>query len=285
MANKRQQKKNMKKQMQRQIASVDPNVRVKGKTEKELKEIITHQEQQKQQEQKRVNKRKTDRNNLIKRRAVKSEAVAKLGVDPFSITLKQLDSIKLKDIQDGNINRSTYPFLFKGHDFDYGKVYKLKDNQRLYLAYRDFAGETSLEEILNQYKAMTNEQLMDRLEQIASIPPSYSKSSKTGSSGSAGDYRMTWAKQNVISDFQDETYNVNRRKATKKHPGSYKGFQVIKNGRLNSFDEVTPRGLLIFMNAFMHNITEGDRVTFYNDMYQRIEYHIPEFAKILPKPL
>lgn len=278
MANKRQKKKQNKKQLQRQIATAKPEIKVEKLTQKELQTIISQQQQEQQREQKRVERRK----RLLNNRAKKVEALAKAGIDPFTIPVRKIDKIKLKDLD--NINRENYPFLYPSHGFDFDKLYTLKNGERLYLAFRDFSGETSLEEIIAQFSGMSNEQLMDRLHTLALTRPTYNKKSKAGSSGAAGDYRMTWAKQNVISEFQAETYNKNRRKS-KKHQGGYKGFQVLKDGRRNSFSEVTPRGLLIIMNAFMSHITENDRLTFYNDMYLRIQKHIPEFAEILPKPL
>lgn len=280
---KRLKKKQQKKQLQKRVVTANPNIeKVEKLTQKELDTIVSQIEQERQKEQRKQKRRE----NLLRNRSKKVQALAMQGIDPTGIRVRDLDRIKLKDLSD--LNRDKYPFLFPGHGFNYDKVYKLKDNQRLYLAFRDFAGETDIEDIIRKYSRLSNEQLMDRLEAQARTYPTYSRKSGTGSSGAAGDYRMTWAPQNVISDYQAETYNKNRRKAKKqkKHgSGTYKGYQVLKDGRRNSFDEITPRSMLIIMNAFMENITENDRVTFYNDMYQRIRYHMPDFAEILPKPI
>lgn len=278
MANKRIKKKQRKKQLQTRIATAQPELKIDRLSETQLESIISQQEQREQQKQKR-------RKNLLANRAKKVQALAEKGIDPFTIPVRNIDKIKLKDLD--NLTRENYPFLFETHGFNFDKVYPLKNDERLYLAFRDFAGETSVEEIIAQYSHLTNEQLMDRLETLAHTPPTYSKSAKSGSSGAAGEYRMTWAKQNVITEFQAETYNKNRRKAKKqkKHQGNYKGFQVLKDGRRNSFSEVTPRGMLIIMNGFMSHITEGDRISFYNEMYPRIKKHMPDFWELLPKPL
>ena len=272
---KRLKKKQRKKQLQRQIVTVRPDIeKVNRLSQSDLETIISQEQQREQKKQER-------RKRLLQNRAKKVQALAERGIDPFSIPVKQIDKIKLKDLD--SLDRHKYPFLFSSAGFDFNRVYKLKDGQRMYLAYRDFAGETSLEEILSQYAHLSNEQLLDRLEEQAHTRPTYNRKTKSGSSGSAGDYRMTWARQNVISDFQSETYSRNRKQ--KKHNGTYKGYQVLKDGRRNSFDEVTPRSMLIIMNAFMSNITENDRMTFYNDMYLRIRHHMPDFAALLPKPL
>lgn len=275
---KRQRKKQLKKQLQKQVVTVRPDIEKSHKlSQSELEYIISQEEQKRQKEQKKQERRQ----RLLQNRAKKVQALAERGIDPFSIPVKQIDKIKLKDLD--SIDRDKYPFLFPSAGFDFNRVYKLKDGQRMYLAFRDFAGETSLEEILQQYAHLSNEQLLDRLEQQAHTRPTYNRKTKSGSSGSAGDYRMTWARQNVITDYQYETRSKNRKQ--KKHSGTYKGYQVLKDGRRNSFDEVTPRSMLIIMNAFMSHITESDRMTFYNDMYLRIKHHMPEFAELLPKPL
>lgn len=275
---KRLQKKQTKKKMQSQVQTIQPDLNVEKLSQSELESIITQDEQRKQQGQKR-------RQNLLFNRSKKVQAIAEMGVDPTTIPVRQIDSIKLKDLD--NLSRDKYPFLFPSFGFDFNKVYKLKNDERLYLAFRDFAGETSVEEIMEQFENMSSEELLDRLEVLAQMQPTYSKSTKSGSSGAAGEYRMTWAKQNVITEYQAETYNKNRRKAKKqrKHQGNYKGFQVLKDGHRNSFSEVTPHGMLVIMNAFMSHVTEGDRVTFYNEMYPRIKKHMPDFWELLPKPL
>jgi hypothetical protein len=247
-------------------------------TQKELETIISQQEQERQKEQKKQQRRQ----RLLSNRSKKVQALAKAGIDPTTITAKNIDKIKLKDLD--NITREKYPFLFPSGKFDFDKVYTLKNDERLYLAFRDFSGETTLEEILSQFAHLSNGALLDRLEVLAHMPPTYNRAAKSGRPGAAGDYRMTWGKQNIITEFQAETYNKNRRKS-KKHAGQYKGFQVLKDGRRNSFSEVTPRSMLIIMNAFMSHITEQDRLTFYADMYARIKNHMPDFAELLPKPL
>ena len=255
------------------INNVSRETKRKNPTYKELQqvEIIREKETRQAKQKKRYDR-------LIANRTAKVRAIAEYGIDPTTIPVKQIDKIKLKDLH--NLSASDYPFLF-----DFNRKYKLKDNKRLYLAFRDYQGEKNLDTLLKEYSRLSNEQLLKRLETLAHTYPTYSKSSGTGSSGSAGDYRMTWAKQNVISDYQAETYNANRRRATQKHKGQYKGYQVMKDGRNNSYAEVSARGLLVTMNAFMENITEIDRGIFYRDMYDNIKYHVPELAKILPEPL
>jgi len=244
-------------------------------------------------------RRKKQRDNL---RTWKGEELRKLGLSLEGVTLTEIDRIKVKDIESGNISKHTYPNLYgkssKEKPFDFDKEYSLGAD-RMFFAFRDFAGENSLDDIMKQYEKLSNTQLLKRLNEIVKKKATYKKGRKIkqkdggyktiggrGSSGSAGEYRFMCASASTVSIFNLATYSTNRKKTKrKKHVGAYKGFQILQNddGK-NSFSNVTPRGLLVIMNAFMHNITEDDRVTFYKNVYTAIKKHMPDFAEILPEP-
>lgn len=275
MANKRQLKKQQKKQLQKRIVATGKysEKEVKKQTYRTL-ESISHKETKKQ----RAKQQK------LERRHKKQKFLESKGLNPFDYTVKQIDSIKLKDIESNTFDRQNYPDFFGIKNFDFEKEQKLKNGERMFFAFRDFAGETSLEEALAEFKKMSNEQLLDRLEQIATLRPQYRKGSDN-SNGSAGDYKFLCQQQMFITEEQKDVYNKNRRKKTKEHTGAFKGFQVLKNGNRNSYDVVTPRGLMIIANAIMHNVTEMDRLSFYQNFYKAVERHLPDFADIIPKPL
>lgn len=272
--NKRQKKKNLKKQLKKQVATS------RKLTEKEIKKydfntlISISQAEEKRQQRKDAKKRLRNR---------KKQALEKQGINPFEFTLKEIDSIKVKDIENGYLDRKHYPRFFE-NVFDFSKVYTLKNNEEMYIAFRDFAGETSLEQILSDYQNKSNDELLSLLEQIVREPKSYSKRSKTGSSGSAGDYKFTVGQNiSVFADRRD-SYNSNRRKRTKQVKGNYKGYQTLKNGHYNTFKQFTPRAMLIVANAIMRNVTENDRFTFYESFYYEMCKHAPDFGEILPNP-
>ncbi len=274
MANKRQRKKQEKKQLVRQVA------KSRNLTEKQAKKYSYNSLYSITQEDTKRQKRKDAKQRLRQR---KKKAIENLGGNPYEFTLTQIDSLKVSDIESGNINSKNYPWLFD-LIFDFNKVYKLGNNEEMYIAFRDFAGESSIEEILNQYSNMSNDRLLERLKELARLRPSYSKRSRSGSSGSAGDYKfMVGHKIEVFADINDSK-NRNRRKKTRQHSGNFKGYQTIKNGHYNTFKEVTPRSMLIIANSIMENVTENDRVAFYQSFYYEMNKHIPQFGAMLPTP-
>lgn len=284
MASKRQKKKQQKRLLQQQVKAQSKLLNINEKQVEKasystLKTLSEKAEkvQHKQRKQKRANSR---RNTRLK----KQKYLESIGIDVWKLKVKDIDSVKIKDIEERRVNSSNYPDLFKGV-FDYDKVYILPDNQHFFFAYRDFAGERSFEEILSQYENLPVDVLLNRLESIVNLPASYQKGISGSSSGSAGDYKFQCADRKTIQMFNRETYNQNRRKTKrKKHGGQYKGYQVLKSGRNISIDKVTPRRLLVVANAIMHNVTELDRRTFYQNFYTAVSKTMPDFAKQLPKP-
>lgn len=276
MANKRQRKKQHKKQLEKKIVTLNiPEKEIKQYSYNTLVSIAEKEEKKKKNKQQR-----------LARRNKKIKALHDKGLNPFDFSVKEIDSIKIKDVEKGNFNKGNYPAFFdkKLTTFDFNTPYKLKNGERMYFAFRDFSGEMDFNEILKEFSNMTDTQLLDRLEQIATLRPSYKKGSNN-SNGSAGDYKFLCQDQEDIETMSMEVYNTNRRKKTKEHTGDYKGFQVLKNGRRVSYDTVTPRKLMIVANAIMHNVTELDRLAFYESFYSSVSRHIPDFAELLPNPL
>ena len=277
MANKRQRKKN-EKRLLRQKVKADKHNRL---SEKQIEKLSysdiksVSQRYEKINRQEKSEKRKRQRQNT---RRKKIDYIESLGLNKFDFTIKQIDSIKIKDIEKHNVNAETYPWLYE-NIFDFNKVYHFPDGIRCYVAFRDFTGEVGLSEILNEFDRYDEQTLLEFLRTIVNMPIQ-----PKNSNGKAGDYRFIVADQKTISMFHNGTYNTNRRKRTKQHSGAYKGFQVLKDGRYNSFSEFTPRKILVLANALMHNITQFDRVNFYNRFYADICYYFPDFKDILPSP-
>lgn len=289
MVNKRQRKKNEKKELQRQVVQIKKN---QGKSTKQAKKETLKLSKNTLTSilQTEAKKQKAKQQKLALRHR-KQQFLQEQGINPFDYTLKDIDSIKVKDMQAGLFNRENYPQFFGG-TFDFDKIYTLKNGERFYFAFRDFAGERDLETMISEYSYLSNERLLDRLTYLVNLKPAYNKSkrkkkgSKAGTSnGSAGDYKFICAPQNVIQAFNSDTQKENRKKSKRKqHSGTNSGYQVLKNGRFNSFDKVTPRQLMIIMCAIMDGVTEYDRVTFYRLTYNAIKKHMPDFAEVLPTP-
>ena len=207
------------------------------------------------------------KNRVTKKRFALEKAGFPEAMQRGKISDKKIDSIKLSDIENGHISRENYPWLFYNAGFDFDRVYKLKNGNRLFVAFRDYQGELDISDALEQFSKRSNAELLDFLEGIAHLPPSYKKGVSGSSSGKAGGYRFMVAPQEVIDVFNRDTYNetkkdkrakrtqesgkVKRKSKRQQYKGDKVGFQVLKDGNRVSFGEVTPRNLLIVANAIM----------------------------------
>lgn len=242
----------------------------------------------------------TFKNRVTKKRFYLESISVKGALQKGVFSDKKIDSIKQKDIDNNNVSRETYQWLFISSSFDFNKIYTFKNNNRMFVAFRDYQGELDIADALETFSKYNNGALVDFLESIVNTPQTYRKGVAGSSSGRAGSYRFMVAPQEVIETFNRDTYNetkkdkrhlknqssgkAKRKKKRQQYKGEKVGFQVLKDGHRTSFDKVTPRNLLITANAIMHNITEKDRVDFYNRFYKDITKNIPEMIEILPKP-
>lgn len=273
MANRRQKKKQLKKQQQKYLQQKKPDIRVGKLSNYELAQLYN-------KEVKRENKKR--RANALRKE--KFDYLVNAGFEP-------------EQIKSSDLNKSwEYIQDYHSHSFDFNQVCKLKRNERMFIAYRDYSGEQDFNDIIADLSQLSNTELLNRLKQLNNTAPTYTgrgkKGSKSrGSSGKAGDYRFMVAKQEYIELFNREIYQKNKRKGSKKkrrwshsERGEHTGFQVLKSGGRVSFDSYTPRNMLIIANAIMENVTEQDRTGFYNRFYAEMKKHNPAFTEILPAP-
>lgn len=284
MAKKRIEKKREKEKL---IKEVGERQRLAGK--KVTSDSLSYNELKKKQDTYVKRKQKRER-NLNK----KKQYLLDNGVDLWGLSDSQINKIKIKDIEENNVNEYTYPKIYKNDgmlSFDFNKKYKWKNNQRLFLAYKDFQGEQSLESLLSMYANMNNIQLLTALKEIALTPMTYGKRGDT-SSGSAGEAILKVTNQKAIQGQIIRTINDNKKNRSKwdkfimEHkghkPADYQ-FLTDSKGR-KSQDTYTPRNLLILMNAILHNVTENNRASIYAEFYDTMLIHNEEFDAILPKP-
>lgn len=273
--------------------------------------IISDQNDQRKEKQSQKNrdksvtsaKRKRElqyQNRVIKKRFALEKMGFSDAMQRGKISNKKIDSIKLSDIENGNVNRESYPWLYYNVGFDFNRVYKFKGNKRMFVAFRDYQGELDIEDALREFSGRSDAELLDFLQGIVDTPPTYQRGVSGSSSGKAGDFKFIIAPQPVIDTFNRESYNETRRnkrvkaaadspknrrkKKRQQYKGDNVGFQVLKNGRRVSYDEVTPYNLLVLANAIMYNVTESDRLSFYTRFYTDIVKDIPDMAEILPRP-
>lgn len=284
MAKKRIQKKREKEKL---IKEVGERQRLAGK--KVTSDSLSYNELKKKQDTYVKRKQKRER-NLNK----KKQYLLDNGVDLWGLSDSQINKIKIKDIEENNVNEYTYPKIYKNEgmlSFDFNKKYKWKNGQRLFIAYKDYQGEQSLESLLSMYSGMNDKQLLSALKEIALTPLSYGKRGDT-SSGSAGEAILKVSSKSVIQGQVMRTLNDNKKNRSKwdKFIQSHKGhkpqdYQFLTDTKGNkSQDTYTPHNLLVLMNALLHNVTENNRASLYSDFYNKMQIHNKEFAALLPKP-
>ena len=286
MANRRIRKKKEKERAQRQL------VRTQKYSEKELRKKSYNDLLSISEKESKRQTRKAYKADLRRR---KIDELEKLGYDRSQFTLSEIDKIKITDIKENRFNRENYPKWFGVAGFDFDRIYTLKNGEVVQFAFRDFAGETSLEDIILQYEGLAPERLLDILANLNSIRPSYSKGAKKkgggNSSGAAGDYKFLCGDKAAAVASRSETNAENTR--LRRHPKrkahgahNYTGYQFLKpNGHYTFTDQITPRRLLEVTCAIMANVTEWDRVNFYNRVYNDlVARHMPDLLPLLPYP-
>ena len=286
MANRRIRKKKEKERAQRQL------VRTQKYSEKELRKKSYNDLLSISEKESKRQTRKAYKADLRRR---KIDELEKLGYDRSQFTLSEIDKIKITDIKENRFNRENYPKWFGVAGFDFDRIYTLKNGEVVQFAFRDFAGETSLEDIISQYAGLAPERLLDILANLNSTRPSYSKGAKKkgggNSSGAAGDYKFLCGDKAAAVASRSETNAENTR--LRRHPKrkahgahNYTGYQFLKpNGHYTFTDQITPRRLLEVTCAIMANVTEWDRVNFYNRVYNDlVARHMPDLLPLLPYP-
>lgn len=286
MANRRIRKKKEKERAQRQL------VRAQKYSEKELRKKSYNDLLSISEKESKRQTRKAYKADLRRR---KIDELEKLGYDRSQFTLSDIDKIKITDIKENRFNRENYPKWFGVAGFDFDRIYTLKNGEVVQFAFRDFAGETSLEDIISQYEGLSPERLLDILANLNSTRPSYSKGAKKkgggNSSGAAGDYKFLCGDKAAAVASRSETNAENTR--LRRHPKrkahgahNYTGYQFLKpNGHYTFTDQITPRRLLEVTCAIMANVTEWDRVNFYNRVYNDlVARHMPDLLPLLPYP-
>ena len=280
MTRKRQTKKEQKKILQERVKSqlqvLNKEIRI---TEKGVERASYNTLLSLSQKAKSI-QRKEQRKSARQR---KEQHLKNIGVDLFGLQKKQIDKIKLKDIENRNVTEENYPFIF--YRLDFNKKYRLPDNQNLFFGFQDYSGNSTFNEILADFKNRSDHFLLEHLKSLVRKPHTYSKGVEGSSSGMAGTYTfLATEERNILlfnSEVKEENHKPHRRK---KHTGRYKGTQVLRSDGSVAIKEVTPHKLLVVANAIMKHVTETDRNDFYNRFYTEMQTAIPAFGKILPEP-
>ena len=313
MANKRQNKKNLKKLQQQHTLKRKKNIkRVTSETSKRKTNVS-------RETSKYNSKSKSSKyQEQLKLTTKKYFALLELGIDPKFLTTQNLRKVKVKDFpkgelnikgtKEGNINKITYPFLFEDNKVSKEvkkkvknigeKVYKLPKGIGLYFAYMDISGEQDFEELLERYNKKSTNDLIEKIKGLLNTLPQFdkdlykkSKGSEGTSSGKCGVANFHLAPINIIKridreDNKEENLRLkNNPKRKRVHLGDNRYWQTLTddNGKIY-FKKFTLHKLLVVITAIMDNIFEVDRFDFYDDVYTQVTSYFEELADVLPSP-
>ena len=296
---KRLAKKQQRKQLEKKVSQSLSKKEVKRLSFADLQRqnnAIIQREKKRAQEEKRRQEKYRKAQELLD---YKRESLRALGFDEKFLKTSYLRKIKKSDIEaykKGNeyaLSVESYPFLYDSYGLDYNKIYTFPDGKGLYIAWQDYTGESTFEEILVRFNGLSNETLINILEGIVRQPPTYNKKAPNHgagtSSGRAGTVRHAVCTNHVAKQmFKADNSKIGKAKKNEKkkrvHTGATGYFQTLTDGDNYIIRELTARECLVILNAVMYNITEESRVTYYNGLYTNITKYIPDFKKILPKP-
>lgn len=299
----RKQKKELKKQHLKIIQENKGynSKQIRKLTYKELEEVssrIVTENKKKEKHKKQYEKQKSD---TLKKRG----QLLNMGIDPAALTTTNVRKVKKKDIENGNVNKKNYPFLYpklkpKREDLkkNFKKVYTFPKGHGLYIAYMDLTGENDFEELLARYDRMSDKDLLLKLNGLIHQEETYnkeeykkSKGKRGTSSGAAGDYQLAIGSRNLINNFDEtvmseEYESIFFPKRKRQHTGQHNKWQKLtdKNGDI-CIRSFTLHKLLALTVCVMDNITEDIRASFYERMYLDITYYFKELKDVLPAPL
>ena len=308
MANKRQNKKNLKKLQQQHTL----------KRKKNIKTVTSQTSNVSRETSKYKSKSKSSKyQDQLKLTSKKYFALLELGIEPQFLTTQNLRKVKVKDFphgevnkkgtKQGNINKITYPFLFEENKVSKTvkkkvknigeKVYKLPEGIGLYFAYMDISGEQDFEELLERYNKKSTNYLIEKIKGLLNTLPQFdkelykkSKGSEGTSSGKCGVANFHLAPIDTIKsidayDKRESSRMKNAPKRKRVHSGDNRYWQTLTDDNGNIyFTEFTLHKLLVVITAIMDNIFEVDRFDFYDDVYTQVTSYFEELADVLPSP-
>ena len=312
MANKRQNKKNLKKLQQKQTLKRKKNIKSITRETSKTKSIVSRETS------KYNSKSKSSKyQDQLKLTSKKYFALLELGIEPQFLTTQNLRKVKVKDFpkgelnkkgtKQGNINKITYPFLFEENKVSKTvkkkvknigeKVYKLPEGIGLYFAYMDISGEQDFEELLERYNKKSTNDLIEKIKGLLNTLPQFdkelykkSKGSEGTSSGKCGvaNFHLTDIETIKSIDNYDKRESSRMRNNPQRkrvHTGQNRYWQTLTDDNGNIyFTEFTLHKLLVVITAVMDNIFEVDRFDFYDDVYTQVTSYFEELADVLPSP-
>lgn len=233
---------------------------------------------------------KAQRENLRQR---KIAFLRNQGIDPFKFRKKDIDSIKIKDINSGNFNASTYPIFFA----DSWETVKDFGGQVLLISWCDFSGNRDIADIIAEVSGWSIEQILDTIRTWLFKKQSAQKHGSHyvdgTSSGSAGESKVFCADKETIAVIADDLKEKSKRMKWKPKRGKWKthsggdniGWQNITGNNKYGFTQCSAKTLIVICASILPNILETDREIFYRNWWHVFVEHFPEHKEDVPRLL
>lgn len=239
MANKRQKKKQLKKDIihEKLVRSgIEPNkIKKKSQIKKEYKLILAEQrkeEKRKLIEEKQKKQKKKEYNDRYRAKKRKERTEKRILMERITGvpmlewqrgSLSKIDKLSLDQIRRGDF----YIPEITGHGsakdlpgFDFNKEYHVPDGQKLVIAFRALNGEINIYDELQRFDRYSDQDLIGYLRTIKNTPMTGTRGKKgsvgknIGSSGAAGEAMISLGKQSAFDELYAAAYNENRRSNT-----------------------------------------------------------------------
>lgn len=233
---------------------------------------------------------KVRRENLRQR---KIDFLRNRGIDPFKFRKKDIDSIKIKDINSGNFNATTYPIFFA----DSWETVKDFGGQVLLISWCDFSGNRDIADIIAEVSGWSIEQILDTIRTWLFKKQSAQKHGSHyvdgTSSGSAGESKVFCADKETIAVIADDLKEKSKRMKWKPKRGKWKthsggdniGWQNITGNNKYGFTQCSAKTLIVICASILPNILETDREIFYRNWWHVFVEHFPEHKEDVPRLL
>lgn len=231
-----------------------------------------------------------------KNRYRRQQAFEKAGLDITLYTNKQIDSVKLRDIDNGRFTRKNYPEIFKKKGFDFDEIIPLPPDMNFIAALKEFTGEKVVDGSKYRRRAYGADYLLDDIDRALNTPINYKgkkanrRSSNSASEGFGASFYFTYGEAEDLTEIvknRDSLLDLTNKKDLRGRItaiGKAPEYDYYLNPNYSPvFSEVSGTELLACMSYFAQYLVEEERERMFREMYEYIKEVYPELYDRLPK--
>lgn len=148
------------------------------------------------------------------------------------------------------------------------RVFKI--SKAFAIGYRDFSENLTIQEIYSYSAFLSKETLKQSFEDIVRAKPTFNRKRKSKSSGKAGDYAYYFGSKQGANNYPSKKKN--------------EAFSFFRNNGEFAIYEFTLDKMMILAHSIMNNIVENRRADFYGDFYYHLCSVVPQAQEYFPKP-